>query len=672
MTQLLTFADAERVLAQRLPRYEPRPQQQDLAAAIETEFFGGAYQNQILVSRSNGDEVQAPRAMFAHAPTGLGKSMAYLIPAILSGKRVIVSVTTKALQDQLAEQDLPFLREHLGEFTWAVLKGRSNYLCLNRAADAEDVPGLDRLLAWVRQNPTTTGLREDLPFVFEDRHWAMICGHSEDCTAADCKDTPNQCFIYGARERAKEARIVVVNHSLYFTDLQIGAKTEFMVNLLGQHEWVIFDEAHEVHEVASSSLSTDLTVGSFMALAGNVRSWMTRYSNPETLEHAGEPLAALLRNANALLESVPTAQFAGGTFRIRGQHLEAMGDPSIALLDALDALDSHLASAITFGDVDQAAKRRKSLRARIGRLAEALTTLLTADLSEVVRWTEVSISRGQRRVTLRMAPVDISGYLHDHLFSRTATLMVSATLAVDGKFDFQAKQLGVANHYGKIVGTPFDYKRNTRLYVPLTIEAPANVRVWENQASNEIRNLINAAEGRTLVLFTSIAHMRRTYESIANLVDYPIKMQGQESIKALKDWFLGSNDTVLFGTRSFMTGFDARGEACSMVIITKMPFPVPDEPLTEARCEVIERRGGSPFAEYSVPVMSLVLQQAAGRLMRHTTDQGVVAILDHRIVSKGYGKKVLRDLPPMTLTHEPREVQSFLASTREYYAGAGA
>ena len=672
-----TFAQAEAVLAQALPGYESRPHQRRLATEIETEFFGGARQATSPVIVQGVDEpVLAPRAMFGHAPTGSGKSLAYLIPAILSGQRVVVSVTTKSLQEQLAGSDLPFLQEHLGvPFTWAVLKGRSNYLCMNRVREmignGEAPASVQALVHLVEQaDENFSGLREDIGMDIPDDLWWRISGSDEECDALDCKDDEEgNCYLYRARRRALRAQIVVVNHALYCNDMSVRKMTAGNFSLLGQIDWTILDEAHEFHEVALSSLATRLTEASFVSLVNNVRTWMSNNADPQALGNAERFMGQVVAGARSLFAALPTSR-SGEAMRIRGHHLEPLFDASVSLMDALSELSEVLISVRPQGEPEvreKAKKRQTSLARRIVNASSSLNALLTADLSEYVRWTETERTRRGPRLVLKMSPVDISEHLRSHLFAYHPVLMVSATLAVRGTFDFQADQLGVDNWTGTIVGTSFDHAANTRLYVPLTLPAP-NQDGWESAAINEMRSLIAAAGGRTLVLFTSVAHMRRTYEVLKDALPYPVKVQGQESTSALKDWFLADPETVLLATKSFMTGFDARGETLSQVIITKMPFPVPTDPMFEARSELVKRRGGSDFADLSIPTMSIVLQQAVGRLMRHSTDMGVVAILDHRMISKGYGKQIVRDLPPMTLVKDRAEAEAFLLDTAKHFA----
>lgn len=662
-----TFAEAEARLAETLPGYESRPPQQRLAHAVE----------EIFANEENFREahpaltVQPQRThLFGQAGCGTGKSLGYLIPAILSGKRVMVSVTTKALQDQLANKDLPFLETHLGvPFSWTVLKGRANYFCGSKANDADEseVPRLSEMVR-LASEPGFGGTRADFPFEIEDRAWAQVASESDDCSAYDCKES-GICHAELARERAKACRIVVVNHALFFTDLIVKNLSEGNPGMLDEYDLVIFDEAHEAAEVAGNVLGGQFSEGTLRALTGNIRSWAAKFSD-EGEEHFSGSIAAVLAAGSDLFGALEVKD--GKTSqRLREQDLDKLAEPLGALYDAIRHLATDLSSAkISPGvDGDRARNRRDRVRRMGNNVYTRLVEIISADFAEIVRWVEVErkMVRGtwETRKVIKVAPVEVGPALHAMLFSKTPAVMVSATMAVKGGFSFIAERLGVApgTYSGLDVGSPFDFGHQTRLYVPVTLTEPkgADVGVWEQQANQEILELVKITRGRALVLFTSVKHMKAAHAAIARRLPYTVKMQGQESVKDLAAWFATDTHGVLFGTKSFFTGFDIQGESLVNVIVAKMPFPVPDEPLTEARCDAIEAKGGSAFGDYSIPVMSLILQQAVGRLIRHTEDKGIVSILDPRMLTKGYGKQIVRDLPPMPIVKSLAEVAAFAA-----------
>lgn len=666
-----TFAEAEARLAERLPGYESRPQQKRLAEAVEAAF-ANPQNTAWMPTEEQVEQGAAPivrEHLFAQAGCGTGKSLGYSIPAILaavaSNKRVIVSVTTKALQDQLSEKDYPFLETNLGvDFTWTVLKGRSNYLCPNRAesADLQDVPLLPQIIK--RANEATfSGLREDLGFDVPPSQWSKVCAEADDCRDNNCRpSTPGEgtkCFAEAARAFAKECDVVIVNHALFFTDLMVKHLTG-AGGMLNEYDFVIFDEAHEVEEIAGNTLGYQFTEGTFRALTAEVRTWADRYAD-DGIDAVGNEVAALMTASTSFFEALPVE-------RLRNTHLNELVDQFGAVYTSLFALRTALGDAKVenTGEYRKAMKRKTSLLRRTNNAVERFGALITDSFDDSVRWVEKERTRmGEEVKVVKSAPINVAPFLSEVLFSKTPCILTSATLASKGSFDFIAGRLGVEHFSGLDVGTPFDFPSQARLYVPVHLPEPVRDKTaaWETGVRQEIMDLVRKSEGRALILFTSVKHMKETYEAVAKHMPYNVLMQGQAAPRVLAAQFAEDTHSVLFGTKSFFTGVDFQGETCSLVAVCKMPFPVPSEPLVEARCEAIERNGGNAFSDYTVPVMSLVLQQAAGRLIRHRNDTGVVAILDPRIISKGYGKQVVRDLPPMPIVKTIEEVGAFFEET---------
>lgn len=652
MSQPVTFAQAEDRLATVLPGYESRPQQQALAARVEA-----------LLARTG-----PVRHLIGQAGCGTGKSLAYLIPAILSGRRVVVSVTTKALQSQLAGKDLPFLQKHLGvEFTWCVLKGRGNYLCSTKLSLAEDgeVPHLRRFVALTNE-PAFDGTREALGFDVSDAEWRAVAADSEDCSDAGCKTSTAEdglvCYAEKARARARECRIVVVNHALFCTDLSL--KVRGGGGMLQDYQAVVFDEAHELEEVAAENLGLRVTEGSFLGLAAEVRGWLSRYTDQD--DEAAERLAndlipTLVSAATDLFKALPAGRVRAATV---AENEAAFGDLVVGLSAMARTWGAVSSEHIPTAVYKRAKTRRDRIGRRINNLNHALTSVVMDDWTEYCRWVEEERGRnGEPRKALRVALIDVAPYLREHLFSQVPCVLVSATLAVGGRFGYIAGRLGVDEFDGIDVGTPFDFTRQALLYVPTNLSSPASPTAarWEAESAEEILALISASRGRALVLFTSNRHLRSTVDQIRRRIPYTVLVQGEAPVPVLAERFIAETDSVLFGTKSFMTGFDPQGETCSLVVVSKLPFPVPSEPLTEARRDQIRARGGNDFRDYTVPVTSLVLQQAFGRLIRHRGDRGVVAILDSRLETEGYGKQIQRDLPPAPLVGSFAAVEDFFA-----------
>lgn len=664
---LKTFADAESVLAEALPGYESRQPQQVLAEGVERLFSKPEH-----FTVYDGPEEEYPdwvRPDLVHflgqAGTGTGKSLGYLIPALLSGKRVVVSVTTKALQAQLASKDMPFLEEHLGiNFSWTVLKGRSNYLCVNRMAlvtsnDVADLPAITELMKDPdfdgNSETIATALGHEVPY----RAWSLICSDSEECSDNGC--TPHNCYAERARKKARESQVVIANHALFFTDLMV--KSWGRAGMLGEYDAVIFDEAHEMEEIAGNTLGGQVTEGSFSSLMSQIRRWAREHADQED-EDLNGPLSTLAAATQTAFEALEEGRLT------ESRILDAAAE-LVALHGALEVVRTtlHETSIEHAKDHDRAYKRKRSLLRQSVSLSDRMEQIMVGLQSEYVRWVEVERTRrGETRKVIKVAPILVAPFLFRWLFSKTPCVLVSATLAVKQSFSHISSRLGIGPAYeGLDVGTPFDYPAQGRLYVPVHIPEPkgADQAEWQQMATNEISRLLKASNGRALVLFTSVAHMRSSAEALRVMNSgLDLRMQYDAPTSELTEWLKGHDPNgkgrVLLATKSFFTGVDIPGEALSLVIVTKMPFPRPDEPLTQARCEAIEAAGGNSFSDYTIPVMSLVLQQATGRLIRHRNDKGVVAILDPRILSKGYGKRILSDLPPMGRTYDLSDVEAFL------------
>ena len=667
-----TFAEAQAVLAERLPGYESRPEQERFAKHVERTLAA----NEDFLTHGTG----LPLHAFAQAGTGTGKALGYLIPAVLSGQRVIVSVTTKALQSQLETLDLPFLEEHLGvDLSWTVLKGRSNYVCLNRMAlaDESEVP---RLSALVREASARDfgGERTDFSIEVTDAQWRMICSEADECKECGTDEALGRCFANEARVRAQECRVVVVNHALLATTLMIEAETSGQVTMLGDYDVVVIDEAHEFAEVCSSAIGGRFSLGSVRHLGNQIQSWAARFAEGGDSEFLA-PLGVLVSSAEDLFAAFPDSR-EHDSVKITIDHIEAAVEQMSAFYDAMARMGSLLKKAKISSDVDYvvAKKRRDRISSSANSLHKRFLQIVSADFTEIVRWVEYE-QRKDRRTgavdwvkVVAIAPISVAPFLSENLYAKHPTVMVSATLAVKGNFDFAARQLGVEHHVGLDVGTPFDYGQQARIYTPTLPDPKDSGPAWESAVIEEIIELAKASEGRTLVLFTSVAHMRRVKMAISRrLPGMTVKMQGDESVADLSRWFSQSPETgeksVLLGVKSFFTGFDIRGEALTSVIIVKMPFPVPTEPLFAARCEKVKAEGGSDFSDLTLPMMSLVFQQAAGRLIRSKADRGVITILDPRITTKGYGRRIIKDLPPAPVVTRLSDVTGFFAEVADHF-----
>jgi ATP-dependent DNA helicase DinG len=666
----VTYADVEARMADLIPGYERRLPQVALAELNAQALNDGFH-------------------LLAEAGCGTGKSFANLIPSILwstngrhsngEPRRVVYATATKALQDQITDKDLPNLQAFFAEafgihFKYALLKGRSNYLCIGRAmaTDPSEVDGLGEIvrLANERLEDKSFGgekgdfealISREIPFA----QWAKVRADSDNCSVHGCSQT-KACYATQARVRATDAHVVVVNHAVLFADLL------FFNALIGDYQVVIFDEAHEAREYARSALGNEFTEGSLRGLLAEARNLINRQYE----EHAAA-LGEAQRDAQAA-QTVLFESFDNLPQIKAGSNVARLGQADIVLnqdgwADYIMAIQVYAGvmariapnlDSVKPKDLLPYERRLQILKKRSANLAHKVTDLVLADFDDLVRWVEVEGSGRDRKRTVKSCPIDVSPWLRENLFGNVTAILTSATLQVAGKFDFVAKQLGVDAYRELNVGTPFDFTTQAITYVPNLPDPSRERAAFDNAAINEIRSLVTASDGRALVLFTSTRAMRNAYEALEGILPYTCLMQGEAPNKVLAARFAADTHSVLFATRSFMTGVDFQGEACSLVIVDKLPFPVPTEPLFEAEAEWLERRGGNAFNGLSVPMMSLVLSQAAGRLIRHRSDRGVIALLDPRLCSKGYGKRILKTLPPAPLVRDLAAVKSFFEEVK--------
>ncbi len=639
----MSYADAEARLAETLPGYESRPQQQALALAVEAALANGTH-------------------LIAEAGCGTGKSFATAIPAILAGKRVVISTATKALQDQVASKDLPFLQENLGvSFDYALLKGRSNYVCKAQllsddAATAVALPKVIKRVEAEKEQPFD-GTREDLGFDVQDSDWWKLTISSDDCPGKKKCPYGEECYAERAKAHARVANVVIVNHALLTMECKVQLTSEGYATMLGDYDAVIVDEAHELEEYAMGTFGARITEMGLRKLVTEIRNWVRENDLDDAIVEAGDQVMVGVNGVWAILEEG----------RLRPATILENQDEWATLAISLKRLVDEIA-AVDLGRVpefkyEKAKSRKEQLLQRADRVAGTVVDIVVAEGHQLVRWVESeTLRRGDKILVVKSAPVDVSPMLRATLFTKPTTL-VSATLQVDGSFDFVAKRLGCDEYDSLNVGTPFDFERQARLYIPRELPVPSGQtrQQWEALATQRTYELVLASKGRALLLFTSSRQMKECYEAIAERLPFTTLMQGQAPNKVLAERFKEETSSVLFATRSFFTGVDFGGETLSLVVIDKMPFPVPTEPVNEARCEAIVAAGGNDFADYTVPVMSLVLAQGFGRLIRTKSDAGVVAILDPRMVTKGYGSRIVRSLPDAPKVESLAEVERFFA-----------
>jgi ATP-dependent DNA helicase DinG len=607
-------------LAATLPGFEPRPEQAALAQEV-------------------ADAIERGEHLLAEAGTGTGKSLAYLIPALASSRRVVVATATKALQDQLLTKDIPAAAAALGRPVHvSVLKGRQNYLCrrslhtlerpLFRSAD--DARAFERLQDWIET--TETGDRAELHFEPSADLWSELAVGADRCAGRRCAFL-STCFSELARERAGDAELVIVNHALYFADLAVRDRSEG-TGLLPDHDVVVLDEAHRLEEAAAGWFGGRVSLVGVRQLLRDVE---------RVLRDAGSApparaLAQIDRSAEELL---------GGLDPGRGRRRLTEAQVEAALLHSSELADGllQLAAGLKGAGEDEDGLARRALAT-----VEHLHACLTVAGENSVSWAEPG--------ALAWAPVDVADLLREKLWALPVTaILVSATLEAP----FLRCRLGIDEAREVALPSPFDFREQALVYVPRRFPEPRSPGYYQRLA-DEVVSLCRLSEGRALVLTSSYRALDELWQRAAPRISYPAMQQGDAPRERLLERFREQVDSVLFATSTFWQGVDVQGESLSLLVIDKLPFSAPGDPLVEARCEAIAQAGGDWFAQYALPSAVLQLRQGFGRLIRGHGDRGVVAILDPRLYTRAYGRRFLESLPPCPVVADPGAVAGFFGA----------
>jgi ATP-dependent DNA helicase DinG len=624
------------LLARSHPSYEFRASQLEMAELVEQAF-------------------QKQQHAVIEAGTGTGKTLAYLIPALRSGRRVVVSTATKSLQEQLFQKDVPFLRKHFApNLSAAIMKGRGNFLCRQKLHQMSGQPvlkGLDEV-DWFKQivdweHFTETGDRAELNFLADDSDlWQRLDARRDTCTGQNCPEF-SRCFITAMHQRAHEADLIIVNHHLFFADLALR-KDDFG-SILPDYSAVIFDEAHEIESVASDYFGRQVSSYRFEELArdSEVALRLVGIDAPPLLRR----IIQLRERSRHLFESFPERE---GRFPFGESERVAFLENHRAAFDdltgALERLETEVAVMPSKPEeISRIARRAAEMR-------RELVFLLESRERNFVYWFE----RRGKGVFLAATPIDVSSILRERLFNQFETiLLTSATLAVAGRFDYLSQRLGAEPSLQRALPSEFDYQSQVLLYLPKSLP---DIRQsdFAARAADEIARLLEISQGRAFCLFTSYAQMRDLYQRVSLLVDFPLLLQGTAPRSVLLERFKKKRGAVLFATSSFWQGVDVPGEQLSCVIVDRLPFAVPSDPVIAARIRALTDDGRNAFAEFQVPDAVLALKQGFGRLIRARSDRGILCILDTRITRMQYGKLFLESLPGYSITQDLEDVARFM------------
>jgi ATP-dependent DNA helicase DinG len=635
------------VLSRTHPAYEFRRGQLQMAQAVE-------------------QALQEKRHLIVEAGTGTGKTLAYLVPVIRSGKRVIISTGTKNLQEQLFYKDIPFLEKALfsegkGKLSVCYMKGRNNYLCRKKLYELTDQPvlsGLEEIehyraiAAW--EKTTNTGDRSELTSLPEiSALWHKLDARAEACLGQKCSSW-DRCFITEMHRRAMDSDIIIVNHHLFFADLAIKQQSEYApdAGILPDAGTVIFDEAHGLEDIASSYFGISVSNGRIEQLCRDVETSLQRNQSM-----SGSLMGAVgrLRDRARFFFAVLPQREGRFAFENRRDFLEQNGEEFVALQQALVGLCSELENLRSKPEeVYNFARRGQELQVQLGFLMEG-------EERNTVYWIERRGGRDRQNMFLQATPIDVAPILKSCVFDQLeCAVLTSATLAVSSGFEYIRRRLGLEHAREMVVASHFDYENQAMLYVPSDLPDPRTPN-FANKTSERIRRLLEITRGRAFVLFTSYAQMKEIHQRLLGEIDFPLLLQGDAPKTALLEEFRLTPNAVLFATSSFWQGVDVQGEQLSCVIIDRLPFAVPSDPVVAARVKSIDAEGGNAFFQYQVPGAVITLKQGFGRLIRSLKDRGLLVLLDNRILKKAYGRVFMDSLPKYRRTTELTEVEHFFA-----------
>ncbi len=632
--------------------------------ALASEVGGFEYRaSQLKMAEAVADCLNRETPLLVEAGTGTGKTWAYLIPAMLSGKRVIISTGTKTLQDQILDHDIPFLKKIFNPQLKAVcVKGRRNYLCRRRFREFAYQPNFwnqnearlfKRLQTWAARSPS--GDRAEIEWLPDHfQAWNEVSCDSDACLGQHCEDL-SRCFLNRLRQEAAQAHLVIVNHHLFFADLSLRSRG--LGEVLPEHDAVIFDEAHQLEDIIGLYFGYALSSLHLKDLMGDLAREYGKKSLPAKTAGEIRKAAEGLDPMERLLHHELLRAGGQGRFSLDTPNL---GEEFIQNLTRLSHNLQRLEALLTPNGESPASFEALGRRAR--ELRTATEHFKEARDPAFVRWCEAS----PKMFFMHGTPITVDHIVGQELLERTSALVfTSATLSVAGSFDFFKNRMGVPSDCREeLLPSPFDYPNQAMLYIPSAFPAP-NEKIFCTHLAEEVLKLLGLTRGRALLLFTSYKNMREVHSLLSDRLPYPVFMQGEKPKRTLIALFKEAVDSVLLATSSFWQGVDVPGESLSCLVIDKLPFEVPDDPVIASRLQYVADQGKSSFFHYQVPRAAIQLKQGVGRLIRCGTDRGIIAIFDIRLRTKGYGSQFLKSLPPFPVVHRMEDIQAFFPTQVE-------
>lgn len=653
------FFSPEGVLANHLADFEPREGQRAMSEAVSDIIHGSTEFAQ-----------EQGRILVVEAETGIGKTLAYLVPAIESGQRVVISTATLNLQDQIMNKEIPLIENVIGKKVPALcIKGRQNYLCLFRwyqyrssgqqaLFEEQDIDSIDDWLV-----STETGDRAELEWLPERSPlWPKISAHSNQCLGSDCPEGA-LCFVNQLRKQAGSASLLIVNHHLFFSDLAL--RQAGYGEVLPRYEGVVFDEAHHIEQVATSFFGKSFSQYQLIDLLADMERQAEQDLDPQATERILAGIRGLKTRAEEFASLFPAAL---GKYHLRefiGKFSTSAWRTEVELLArGIQRMAEEAGLLQSVGD-GWATLEGRALELRSNLLSIALPDLGQEDEIGVedrgfVYWYE----RRERSVAISATPIHVDGLLQRTLYRSVEwCVLTSATLSSGGDFSYLRNRLGLDDSVRFLqFRSPFDYENRTVLYVPpVSFPEPAD-KQYQQRIGEQVAEILKLSRGRALVLCTSFRGMENLAEHLALELEYPVLVQGRGSRNALLKSFRETNNSVLVAVASFWEGVDVQGDALSCVVIDKLPFEVPSDPVIQARIESINEQGGNAFFDFQVPRAILTLRQGVGRLMRAASDSGVIAIMDVRLFTKGYGRRFRQSLPPSPIVRKLSQIAEFFES----------